>query len=73
MCFPTANRIDPVVLRVLGFEGHVPADESRSARNFLMFMNPANITYDQGPAALAHFLPTVHATQLCSQTPENYE
>jgi len=29
--------------------------------NFLMFMNPANVTYDQGPAAPAYILPTCNA------------
>ena len=53
--------IDPVVLRALGFEGHVPVDENRSTRNFLMFMNTANIAYNRNPKALAHFLPICNA------------
>jgi len=62
---------DPVVLRALGFEGHVPVDENRSTRNFLMFMNTANIAYSRNPKALARFC--LYAMQLCSQTPENFD
>jgi len=49
--------IGPVVLHVLGSEGYVPVDESRSTRNSLMLMNTTNTAYNQNPAALAYFLP----------------
>jgi len=49
--------IGPVVLHVLGSEGHVPVDGNRSTRNSLMLMNTTNTAYNQNPAALAYFLP----------------